>query len=584
MAEGITRRDVLAGMAVTGATLLASQYSSVLGNPAATGNREMATGVVFNDLNGNGVRDIGEPGIPNVLVSNGHDIVRTDADGRYRISVADGEIIFVIKPSEWMIPLDHLNLRKFYYFHRPTGSPKWRPSDPALADGVDQSLYYPGSKPTGPLPPAIDFPLRSNAEPQEFKIVCFGDTQVTHDRQVEWMSRDTIAELTRVKDVAFGVSVGDLVNVGLLHMFLPLNEMQAKTQFPWYVLPGNHDQNLITPNDELADETFRSIYGPPMYAFEYGPVSFLMLENIMRRPFVKLDDAKAEKGKARPASDYTCGLRDDQWQFVENYLRTVPKDRQLVICMHIPITGEGDDDKAFCKRLMNLISGRPHTLSISGHTHIQKHSFHGPESGFSGPGLHHHFNTICVRGEGYRGMFDELRIPTCQARDGTPNGYSFITFTKDSYKIRYKPSRGPDDYQMNIFVSPRIRLSRLKKEMIRANIFAGSPKSKIRMRVNDGHWLPMELTSQPDPSMSWVFATQKSNKPWLGSFYLLESVPDSHHIWQAPMPATLSVGTHTVEVESTDIFGQVDRAVTLFRVMAETEETALNESDFDSIA
>ena len=42
-----------------------------------------ATGIVFNDLNGNGKRDIGEPGIAGVYVSNGRDIVTTDRNGSW---------------------------------------------------------------------------------------------------------------------------------------------------------------------------------------------------------------------------------------------------------------------------------------------------------------------------------------------------------------------------------------------------------------------------------------------------------------------------------------------------------------------
>ena len=38
-----------------------------------------ARGVVFHDRNQNGQRDAGEPGLPNVLVSNQQEVVATDA-------------------------------------------------------------------------------------------------------------------------------------------------------------------------------------------------------------------------------------------------------------------------------------------------------------------------------------------------------------------------------------------------------------------------------------------------------------------------------------------------------------------------
>ena len=169
------------------------------------------------------------------------------------------------------------------------------------ADLLDPVWFYKGSNPTGPLPASVDFPLRPSPEPDEFKVVVFGDTQVTYDKQLDYMARGTIAELLNAPGVAFGLSVGDLVNVGLLYLFEPLNELQAKTGFPWYSIPGNHDQNLVTPSDELAEEQYRSVYGPTVYAFEYGPASFLMLGNVRSPAIEKLEKPDVPSGKGQPS-------------------------------------------------------------------------------------------------------------------------------------------------------------------------------------------------------------------------------------------------------------------------------------------
>lgn len=589
MLDGFTRREVLGGLAAGGATLLAEQFHYSWAQNADASESQMATGVVFNDSNGNGVCDPGEAGIPDVLVSNGSDVVRTDSQGRYRLPVRDGTMLFVIKPANWKVPVNGQNLPRFYYYHRPNGSPVWRAEGVPGVEKLEPKWYYGGVKPTGPLPASIDFPLVRSPEPETFKMVVFGDTQVTHEQQLEWMARDTVAELVNRKDVAFGISLGDVVNVGLLHMFEPVNQVQAATGFPWYSIPGNHDQNLVVPNDDLGAETFRSIYGPTTYAFEYGPVSFLMLDNVRRGAFAKLENPDLPAGKAKPyPSAYWCGLRDEHWQFVENYLKTISLDRQLVICMHIPVTGRTNEEKAFAKRFLSVIGGRKHTLSISGHSHVQQHAFLGAADGFAGPGEHHHFNSICVRGPGYRGMFDELRIPGCMAFDGTPNGYSFITFNATGYKIRYKASRGPDDYQVNVFVSPRIDKAAVGKEIVRANVFAGSPRSIVLMRVNDGPWMPMQLKPQPDPAMQWVIANQDTAHPWLGSKYGGKNVkvPNSQHIWQASLPDGLKEGTYTLQIKATDIHGQTDTASTFFKVMSGVaedptrEDLAMMENDF----
>ena len=69
-----------------------------------------AKGVVFHDKNGNRQRDAGEPGLPDVKVSNGKEIVKTDAAGKYEIPIDDDTTIFVIKPRQWRTPINDAQL------------------------------------------------------------------------------------------------------------------------------------------------------------------------------------------------------------------------------------------------------------------------------------------------------------------------------------------------------------------------------------------------------------------------------------------------------------------------------------------
>ena len=60
--------------------LLATAVATTLASPAGA---DTARGTVFEDRNGNGRLDAGEPGIEGVRVSDGLDVVTTDADGQY---------------------------------------------------------------------------------------------------------------------------------------------------------------------------------------------------------------------------------------------------------------------------------------------------------------------------------------------------------------------------------------------------------------------------------------------------------------------------------------------------------------------
>src|SRR5690606_35599516 len=115
----------------------------------------IATGYVYHDKNENGKRDSNEKGIANVSVSNGVQVVQTDKNGKYSLPVGNDNIIFVIKPEHYHLPVDENYLPQFYYIHKPQGSPS--------------DLRYKGVAPTGPLPKSVDFALTHREEQEDFR-------------------------------------------------------------------------------------------------------------------------------------------------------------------------------------------------------------------------------------------------------------------------------------------------------------------------------------------------------------------------------------------------------------------------------
>ena len=91
--------------------------------------QNMAQGIVYLDANRNGQKDKKEQGIANVAVSNGVDVVLTNKEGKYNLEVGKDNIIFIIKPSGYKADVDEYNNPRYYYKHKPGGSP---------------SLYYEG--------------------------------------------------------------------------------------------------------------------------------------------------------------------------------------------------------------------------------------------------------------------------------------------------------------------------------------------------------------------------------------------------------------------------------------------------------
>ena len=72
----------------------------------------LISGIVFDDENRNRQWDASEMGIESVPVSNGRDIVLTDAFGRYEIEAPEHGAIFVIKPANWATQIGRASCRE----------------------------------------------------------------------------------------------------------------------------------------------------------------------------------------------------------------------------------------------------------------------------------------------------------------------------------------------------------------------------------------------------------------------------------------------------------------------------------------
>lgn len=510
-----------------------------------------AKGVVFHDANRNGVRDAGERGIAGVAVSNGVEVVVTDKGGRYTVPVSGDTIVFVIKPRGWMTPVGPgSHVPRFYYIHKPNGSPE---------------MKHAGVAPTGPLPASIDFPLHRQKEVKRFQVICMGDTQTRNIEEVQFLAHDILEELQGT-DAAFGITLGDVVFDDLT-VFEPLVETMSGVGIPWRYVPGNHDHNHDAPTAEATDDSFERVFGPSYYAFNYGRVHFIVLNDIRH------DVAK---------DGYHGGLGEKQLAFVKNDLALVSPKQLVVLLMHIPLEGMED-----VRALYALLEPFPHTFSLSAHTHRQYHEFIGREQGWMQDTPHHHLNHGTACGSWWGGHFDEVGIPLAQMSDGGPNNYSVITFDGTEYDVDFRAARRPADYQMNVFLPERMTAAAAANTAVVANVFAGSAKSRVEMRLDEADtWIPMTQFTGKDPyflqasqrqsafveKVAEMKGIQEVDKVFIGQVRrdfreILRGLPepaDTDHLWRATLPAGLAPGCHTLTVRTTDMFGRTYSAKQMF--------------------
>lgn len=493
-------------------------------------------GYVYEDRNGNGRMERREKGVAGVSVSNGVDVVQTDAKGRYELPVGDDNTIFVIKPAGYKVPVDKQFIPQYFYHHKPLGKSK--------------DFKYAGVPATGKLPKLVNFGLTKHEEPSDFSVILFGDPQPYNDDDVDYFRRSIIDRVVKKENTQFGISLGDIVGDTL-----PLNtgykRQLAALKLPWYHVIGNHDHNYDAPNEILADERFELEYGLANTAFNYGNAHFILLDDI------RYPNPNGDRG-------YTAGYREDQLEFVKNNLRFVPKDKLIVIAQHIQLQDTAPEDKHFGdeserQQLLDLLKDYEHVLFLSGHTHFQMQLPITAEHGWKGKNPIWEFNVGTTSGDWYSGELDGEGLPSALMRDGTPQGYAYLNINDVQYDLEYRAVSAPEDYQIDLFIPQTVHYKGRSNYHFTANFFMGEAGDKVEFRIDGGKWKKMTHTIMQDPKMTQIAMKWDTTSEILSGRRPSSPILSSH-IWVGRLDKSLAPGVHEVEVRATDRFGKTHTA------------------------
>lgn len=86
-----------------------------LSGAQTTSDQEKVQGYVYLDTNKNQQMDGSEKGIPDIMVSNGEEVIATDTNGYWQLPLSEGEGVFVIKPSGYRTATDNYHLPQYYF-------------------------------------------------------------------------------------------------------------------------------------------------------------------------------------------------------------------------------------------------------------------------------------------------------------------------------------------------------------------------------------------------------------------------------------------------------------------------------------
>ncbi|MEM7398791.1 MAG: calcineurin-like phosphoesterase family protein [Pseudomonadota bacterium] len=599
----------------------------VRGDQAAT----RASGTVFEDANRNTRLDADEKGISGVLVSNGREVVQTDADGRYSLPAYDDMNLFITKPAGFSTPVDEDMIPQFNYIHKVKGSPP---------------LRFGGIAPTGPLPEAINFPLIPDPIGDRFQCLVFGDPQPYSNRELGFV-RDTAGKMVAERDNAKTECLlfeGDVMGDDL-SLYPRFKSIMAAAGVPQYFVAGNHDLDFDAARDADSLDTFRREWGPEYYSFDIGKVHFVVLDNVLY-PCNGIDPHPFCAPSAKPT--YNGVISERQLEWLKNDLALVPKDKLIVLNAHIPFVSFSDagEQKHQTDNLAALyeIVGDRRVLGLSGHTHTTEQILPGEsyagwqEHTGTGPAKFHMIITGAVSAAWWSGDLNDQGIPRARQRLGSPRGYYVIDFDGTDYVDTYRTFESPSEKQMQVsFNTPRFRawaeklfafakpsdppreevptvtindlgdqnmltLADLKEgSWVAINVWNGSKDSVVRASIDGGEPIIARRTQEGDGEAARVgvdfadpfaVAQQSTNgrmafrsttggeategfRTWQGFQWKGPPGPfpdrmltrQSSHLWRADLPESLPEGPHVLTVLTTDRYGRTFREVVRFEVV-----------------
>jgi len=369
---------------------------------------------------------IGTPdgkGVKDVLVSDGYEIVKTDADGVYQMkSKKELGYVFFTLPANYE----------------------------AQADGVFPRIYE-TTKLGESAPERIDFTITPVTGQENFKILFLGDMHLanrTNDlNQFDELTKDiTNYRASHGSEKVYGITLGDMTwdiywytkKYGFNEYRATINEKVKNMQI-FHVI-GNHDNDYLATNNIAAKMMYRTTISPNYYSFNIGQVHFVVLDDI---------DCSTYDGTT--SRNYVEQVVNEQITWLANDLKYVDKSTPVIVMMHAPLYYPSTATKFKLElkngnELLSALDGYK-VHFVTGHTH-KNYNVLPSDAVTNGKDVYEH-NVAAVCGDWW--WSGQLSPGYLMAPDGSPAGYAIWDFQGKTPSYIYKGTQMNENVQFRSY-------------------------------------------------------------------------------------------------------------------------------------
>ena len=379
-------------------------------DPDGNGGDKPEPSVITGNIQGTVVSSTGTP-LEGVVVSDGLHCTKTNSKGEWGLEadLDNTDYVFVSTPSDHSAPLVD-------------GTPVfWK----SLKDLTPKDGKYLDVK----------FTLDKLSRADRFSILIYADPQprskgAGYDN-MGYHALDCCADMYRdMKEYVstltgrpvYGIGLGDIVHRS------PNLLTQHKAGFADagvrnYNVIGNHDHDTETvfpanTPEKIAAGKFEAVLGPVNYSFNLGDLHIVVLDNMIC----------PQETNGKFSDNCKNGLRDDIWQWLQNDLQYVSKDKTLMVCAHSPmfrLTGGSNRTAQHSADYRDLLSKYKKVLHWAGHVHLSLNYVD--------------VNNPVIESHSVTRVTGELWTNEYLGSNGTPRGYIVFDYDGGAYKWHFKP-------------------------------------------------------------------------------------------------------------------------------------------------